>query len=44
MALTWPQGRKRIPINLGGQFVTLEVRVAAIKYYCFDEIHTVRSK
>jgi hypothetical protein len=24
MALTWPQGRKRLPINLGGQFATLE--------------------
>jgi hypothetical protein len=32
MTLTWPQGRERIPITLGGQFVTLEARVAAIKY------------
>jgi hypothetical protein len=30
MGLTWPQGRKRIPINLGGQFATLEANVAAI--------------
>jgi hypothetical protein len=44
MALTWPQGRKKIAINLGGQFVTLEARVAAIRYCCFDEIHTVRTK
>jgi hypothetical protein len=30
MGLTWLQGRKGIPINLGGQFVTLEANVAAI--------------
>jgi hypothetical protein len=44
MALTWPQGRKRIPINLGAQFATLGANVAAIKHCCFGEIHTIGSK
>jgi hypothetical protein len=38
------QGRKRILIKFGGQFATLRANVAAIKYCCFDEIHTVGSK
>jgi hypothetical protein len=41
MALTWPQGKKKKPTNFGGQFATLSVNVAAIKYSCFDEIHMV---
>ncbi len=32
IALTWPQGWKRIPINLGGQFVNLGANVTMIKY------------
>ncbi len=35
MALTLPQGRKAIPINLGGQFASLGANVAAIKYFCY---------
>jgi len=35
MALTLPQGRKGIPINLGGQFASLGANVAAIKYFCY---------
>jgi hypothetical protein len=35
MALTLPQGREGIPINLGGQFASLGVNVAAIKYFCY---------
>jgi hypothetical protein len=31
MALTWPQGIKRIPFNLGGQFASLTVNVATMK-------------
>ncbi len=41
MALTWPQGKKQLPTNLGGQFATLTANVAAIKYSYFDEIHMV---
>jgi hypothetical protein len=41
MALTWYQGIKRIPFNLGGQFATLKVNVATMKYCCFDEIHII---
>jgi hypothetical protein len=41
MALTWPQGQKKLPTNFGGQFATLAVNTAAIKCSCFDEIHTV---
>jgi hypothetical protein len=44
MALTWAQGKKKIPINLIGQFATLGANVVAIKYCCFDEIHIVGSK
>jgi hypothetical protein len=44
MALTWPQGRKRIHINLGGPFATFEVNVDAIKHCCVDEIHIIESK
>jgi hypothetical protein len=44
MALTWPQGKKRIPINLKGQYATLGANVAATKYGHFDEIHNVGSK
>jgi hypothetical protein len=32
IVLTWSQGRKKIPINLRGQFATLEINVAIIKY------------
>jgi hypothetical protein len=35
------QSRKLIPINFGGQFVTLWAYVAIIKYCCVDEIHNV---
>ncbi len=35
MALTLPHGRKRIPINLGGQFASFGANVAAIKYFCY---------
>jgi hypothetical protein len=38
------EGRKRIVINLGGQFATLGGNVITIKYCCFDEIHTVQIK
>ncbi len=44
MALTWPHGQKGRPINLGGQFATLEEKGAVGKYCCFDEIHTTGSK
>jgi hypothetical protein len=44
MALTWPQGKKGIPINLGGQFATFGVNVDAIKFCCVDEIHIIGSK
>ncbi len=44
MALTWPQGIKRIPINLRGQFATFGSNVVKIKYYCFNEIHIIKSK
>ncbi len=43
MALTWPQGIKRIPINLGGQFATFGANVVTIKYCCFETIHSVGS-
>jgi hypothetical protein len=43
MALTWPQGIKKIPITLEGHFATLGADVLVIKY-CFDEIHTIGSK
>jgi hypothetical protein len=36
--------KKKIPINLGGQFATLGLNVVAIKYCHFDEIYTLRSK
>jgi len=44
MALTWPQGKKRIPINLRGQFATIGNNVVIIKYYYFNEIHIIKSK
>jgi hypothetical protein len=44
MTLTCPQGRKMIPINLEGQFLTLGANVAPIIYLFIDEIHIVRSK
>jgi hypothetical protein len=31
--------QKRIRINFGGQFATLEANVVAIKYCSFDEMH-----
>ncbi len=43
MALTWPQGREKTPINLGGQFAIFGANVATIKYYYIDEIHIVGS-
>jgi hypothetical protein len=43
MALTWPQGRENILINVEGEFATLWANVATIKYY-FDEIHTIGLK
>jgi hypothetical protein len=43
MALTWPQGRKKTPINLGSQFAIIGVNVATIKYYYIDEIHILGS-
>jgi hypothetical protein len=39
MVLTWPQGTKKIPINLGGQIASLGANVVAIKYCCFNEIY-----
>jgi hypothetical protein len=36
--------QKKIPINLGGQFVTLGVNVVTIKYYCFDKIQVLGLK
>ncbi len=44
MALTWPQGRKRTPFNLKGHFATIGTNVVIIKYYCFNEIHIIKSK
>jgi hypothetical protein len=44
MALTWPQGKKRTPINLKGQYATLGANVVTKKYCHFDEIHNVGSK
>jgi hypothetical protein len=35
MALTFPQGRKGIPISSGGQIANLGANVAAIKYFCY---------
>jgi hypothetical protein len=32
VALIWPQGKKRIPINLASQFATLRDNVSSIKY------------
>jgi hypothetical protein len=34
----------KIPINLGGQFATVEVNVLTITHYCFDKIHILGSK
>jgi hypothetical protein len=42
MAWTWHKCIKRILINMGGQFATIGVNVAAIKYCCFYKIHTRR--
>ncbi len=36
--------QKKMPINLGGQFVTFGVNVVTIKYYCFDKIQVVGLK
>jgi hypothetical protein len=41
MALNWPQDKRMILINLGGQFATLGTNVITIKYYYFDKIHTI---
>jgi hypothetical protein len=35
MALTWPRGRKKIPINLRGQFVTFEDKCCCNKILSF---------
>jgi len=35
MVLTWPQGTKKIPINLGGQFAFVGANVVAIVILLF---------
>jgi hypothetical protein len=42
--MTWSKAKKKIPLNLGGEFATLGAYVATIKYYCFDEIHIIGPK
>jgi hypothetical protein len=34
MDMTWPKKRRKVPINVGGQFATLGANVVAMKYSC----------